>query len=320
MLQPPQINRAMTVIIALIGILFYLILVHHIADRLGLTFTSEGYLNLFLSTLILVWILLDLMHSSRKLYAFWGLIDRPPEPTVRILRVILLFSCFLFATISALLVISSNIIPTGETEFRISSSAMGPIAILISAFLATLGWSFPIFAKEIMERDATTFDGMQELYNSQQVWTAYERIRKLTARYRRLFEIDKSTPLPLDSMKTTEIDDTDPKKDKFDDSASMGVAIDTFFNALDRYALGVRLGRYSFAITQSTLRKRLIRHAFVYSEYIKQETSAVYDEKRKKFVASNRTWEHLIWLTYHMHDFPEDDIDRNKLVHPTNFF
>lgn len=101
-------------------------------------------------------------------------------------------------------------------------------------------------------------------------------------------------------------------------SLSFDEALSAYINALDHVALGVRIGQFDYATVMLALRQRFVRIAFVFHEYINQVTNAVPDKNKGQGYkrSQSRTWEHFLWLTYHLPKFESDNVEVSKITLP----
>lgn len=107
-----------------------------------------------------------------------------------------------------------------------------------------------------------------------------------------------------------------------DPDRTLGGAADEFLNALDLLAFGVRQGELDLRAVEMVLRQRLVRNAYTFTDYIWQETRAIpvrhKDPLAARYRATNRNWEHYLWLVENLDILPEDNIHRADIVLPPN--
>ncbi|MGF1604950.1 MAG: hypothetical protein ACFB22_01305 [Rhodothalassiaceae bacterium] len=288
------------------------ILLLWLADEFGLIILWEGWVAHGLINTLIAWYLVDIFFPRRSMYAWFGLMEEPIKPEIRLWRKALLLALVLGAAAAC----TATLLGT-DSKARAalqSSDAVRTTALLTGAYLAAFGWMFTTYENEKSRRESFTLQAIQyQLYDD-----GLDSIRvQLTAMVLHIREKHKillEDPIPINFMK---LQLRSLHKDLYATGRygeTLSEILDRYLDHLNQIAFGVRDGQFDIRTIEMVLRRRFLRIAFVFSEYIAKTTRAVDDRQAGRKRATTRTWEHFLWLVYHFPILPSDGISRPEVI------
>lgn len=289
-----------------------------IAGKFNLEISDWGWGNLSLICVLVVWYATDALFPRRAIYELWGDTEGPLRLELRLWRKILLLTCIVLGLASAGIALHPIDPTTGESSaaIKIPTEALRPLFVLVGAYLAAVGWLYTTFEKEKGDRASNTLMAIRDQLYDSKVASTLLLLQLMKTHVQRKLGLKRTSPIPLTEMSTKiEILPEDLRREECE-SLTLEEVLDQFLDALNQLALGARLGQFDFRTIKFVLRPRFIRYAFVYAEYLRQETNAVYEENTGRWRSQVRTWEHFLWLVSKLDVLETDNVDRAHFVMP----
>ena len=190
---------------------------------------------------------------------------------------------------------------TGTEGFR--PVDLGPLFILISAIMASIGWVYTNYTGALKDRQSAAIDYLARMVS--------EDRHRIYARALKLF-IAKAHPDGLDRLgsHTFTLDDIDRFTEAGetvvvdDRTLSFGDVCRYLIAYLEHLALSIRVGMYDYDIIQRQRRRRLILYYNTLFNLILSQSAATGTRfsRRYAYRRGNDMWENFIWLIDHMED------------------
>ncbi|MEM6413174.1 MAG: hypothetical protein AAF720_00770 [Pseudomonadota bacterium] len=308
-LRPRNWPRNYKITAGLLFLAFALFLFVYIKIKLDLVLVIEGWIALFSGILLLVWYLVDGLTRRRDIYAFFGELEDPIKPTIRLWRRVVSLALILGATTVAVL----------ETPLLTDASDLSrrgtTVAFLFGAFIAAFGWIYTTFEKEKIDRINHTLDALREHMYGNFTSQNFKLIRLFFKHYKNKEQLQTGQVIDpnLLQIKICDLDDSNDIQEY--GQVTYQICVDEFFNAMDQIAYGVRQGHFDFDTIQRILRPRFVASAYIFADYIRKETNAEFDNDVQRWVAKKRTWEHFLWLVAKLPVY-EPNTDIKQIVLP----
>ena len=276
--------------------------------------------NVVVLEAVVAWYLLDIFVSRRAIYSWCK--GREPAIVIEIRftrRIIaLIVTLLLVATIGTDTRFNHGQAETQELS-RLYGESRNLALVLAGIFIATFGWMYTDFRKQVSDRITNTLSGAhQQIYGQTFVVLTQQLIALV--KHARDSELDggngilKVAAFDLrlaSAFEGFEIEGVE--------NVTLGNLVNRLLNALDQIAYGVRAGYYDFHTVEMVFRQRYIVRTYEFMEYIKKGTDAVYDDDSEQFRAKNRTWEHCLWMVDQLPILDSDNIapeNRKYIVLP----
>lgn len=253
--------------------------------------------NRFVLFLLLTWYYVDLTTTRQKIYRLLNDTEDVIKLEVRFFRLVLL-------VVTAILAIVH--------EFKLSFQSDYFLPVLIG-IIATFGWMYTNFRNEISNRANNTLDIISLQYGAEE--------NALRVQFRLFTDTTESgSVVSKDKFSMNISDFSDKQIPETLSTTTFSQLASRMLNELNRVALGVRQGRYDLDMIEKLLRPRYVRYAYILSEFIREKTHAIKDEKSGQHFATTRTWEHFLWLLTRLPVYKSDNVPKNVrneyFVHP----
>lgn len=278
---------------------------------------SWGWANIALFDALLLWLAADTLFPRRAIYRFFRSNEEPLKPELRFWRKVAVAGSALagLASCSIAMLQPSRGAMTGPTT--IPDAALGPIFVLIGAFLASFGVMYTVFEKEKSDRANNTSLAIRDQLYSDRVSTILTQMQALIEHIKEKKGLRYEDMVPLEDMETKLGSLAKGRHPGGDDAATLWHLADYFMNSLDQMALGVRIGYYDLRAIELIIRPRVIRYAYLFAPYIQKWTKASFDANSGRWSAQTRTWEHYLWLVSNFQILESDRIgDKKQIVCP----
>jgi len=311
----PSASRFFVIILAVIALN---VLTWWSASQLGLSLVSWGWANLAIISGLVAWYFIDALFPRRAIYEVWGDTEGPLRLELRLWRKMILLTCVVIGLAGAGITLYplDELTRQSTAPVKIPPEALRPLFVLVGAYLAAIGWLYTTFEKEKSDRASNTLMAIRDQLYGNHVSTVHLQLQLLTKDIQAKMHLGHMDPIPSDKMARKVSDLPDDIRPDGRISLTLTEVLDQFLNALNQLALGVRLGQFDLRTVQLVLRPRFIRYAFVYSEYIREQTKAEQESTEGRWRSKVRTWEHFLWLVSRLDVLETDQVDINKIVLP----
>lgn len=304
--------RLRVAIVATIAITVVVSIGHLLASGLGLSLSLAGVLNLLLVAALVAWYAVDTaVPRTGELYELFGVAEPVLRPALRLARRLVLLSATGAALVAAVVELSEE----GATRTAgLPGAAVSPLAILMGALLAAIGWMYTTYEHERNHRAASTLDAIREQMYGDRITRIRAALERTVQSIRGELGLGLDEPIPLQRMETP-VDLKVVTDHVTPDGCNLADLADDLLDALDQVAYGVRDGQLDYRTIEMVLRGRYVRYAFTFAPYIALQTGAACPwpgPSRPR--ARTRTWEHFLWLTGRLPEFDNDHVRIAEMV------
>ena len=211
----------------------------------------------------------------------------------------------------------------GQAETEESSELYGEsrnlALVLAGIFIATFGWMYTDFRKQVSDRITNTLSGVHQQIYGQTFVALTQQLIALIKFARDSGLRDRNGIIQAEAFDLRLASVSERCKSEGVDNVTFGNLVNRLLNSLDQIAYGVRAGYYDFHTVEMVFRQRFIRRIYEFSELIRLSTDASYDDRSAQYRANNRTWEHCLWMVDQLPILDSDNIapeNRKYIVLP----
>lgn len=240
--------------------------------------------------------MLDVLVSRQTIYSWFKDTEQPIKLEIRFFRRVLLLFVILFGVVTFWNEANFN---DGQTSSDALSIAVGGTRnlslVLIGIFVATFGWMYTNFHKEVSDRISNTLLVLHQQIYGQNFVTLTQQLATLV----KLARVTHSHPNGILKFESFSLSHAELLSESLSEGVkekTLGSLVNRLLNALEQIAYGVRAGHYDFHTIEMVFRQRFVSRTIEFAEFIRNETEATFDEQFGQYRANNRTWEHCLWL------------------------
>ena len=266
-----------------------------IARLFGIEPVPVGHVLGLAASALAIWYLHDMCEPRETIYRRFGYPEAVLKPIRRHLRLIAMVGLALIGA-GAVLVELLGL----DDAARLDSAAAGPVALMVAAALATMGWIVTNYQNQKAMRISNSLQANRDVFHENRYATRRLQIAEAVAALRRknpsrLSPERDAIPLdlmsaPFGSLLNAE-DACDPKERK----TPFLHIVTEWLNLLEQVAFGVRSGQIDYVTVEQTMRSTYLRSYAVFEEYIAESAGAETDSGRE-YRASEKAYEHFLWF------------------------
>lgn len=295
-------------------------LVYFLSNQFATNFRIWDFSNVVVFEAILAWYLMDIFVSRRTIYSWLRDTEQPIKLEIRFFRRVLL----LIVTLLCVVTFANQ---AGNIDRQTSSEALSGFLggsrnfaiVLAGIFIATFGWMYTNFQKEVSDRITNTLTVVHQQLYGQSFVVLTQQLIELVKHARDSGLRDRNGILKVEAFDLTLASCHQGTELEQADKVSMQYLVTRLLNALEQIAYGVRAGYYDFHTLEMVFRQRFIRRIYLFSAFIRSSTDASYDDRSGQYRANNRTWEHCLWMIDQLPILDNDNIapeNRKYIVLP----
>ncbi len=234
---------------------------------------------------IFFWLVADALAKRNRIYLFFGFRERPLTHLWRFLRLSTFIVLSFFVVVGSLLILVNEPV----TGFQ------SPIAILSSAIVATVSVIYTNYNNGRSQRRTHTFDFLRDILRDDAEIKRFKAIRQAVEHIAKQRGLETSN-----HVKRLELLDFD----RVFEHEPLKIWVLDRLNSWEFIAVAARGGDVDMGYLNLTMATRIKRELELFGALVEQRSGArpVHHPTTGKsvLVATKSTYEHLLWLAYHL--------------------
>ena len=195
---------------------------------------------------ILAWYMIDVFVSRQTIYSWFKDTEQPIKLEIRFFRRILLLVVILLGVVTfGNEAYISEGHTTSEGLSRIFGGSRNLALVLAGIFIATFGWMYTNFQKEVSDRITNTLSVVhQQIYG--QNFVALTRQLSVLVKLARVAHSNQNGILKVEAFNLSHAELLNASLPEGNDNVTLSSLVNRLLNALEQIAYGVRAGYYDF--------------------------------------------------------------------------